>query len=56
MIRYNIGRVYQKLAAYDKAIMYYNECLQPIIDDTYKVYVLKGLLENQAATEGMGSR
>lgn len=45
MIRYNIGRVYQKLVEYDKAIMYYNECLQPTIDDTYKVYVFKGLLE-----------
>jgi HTH-type transcriptional regulator, quorum sensing regulator NprR len=45
MIRYNIGRVYQKLVKFEKAIMYYNECLQITIDDTYKVYVLKGLLE-----------
>ena len=45
MIHYNIGRVYQKLVEYEKAIMYYNECLQSTIGDTYKVYVLKGLLE-----------
>lgn len=45
MITYNIGRIYQKLEEYDKAILYYNKSLDSTDNEVQKCYILKGLLE-----------
>ena len=45
MTHYNIGRVYQKTAEYEKALQYYNGCLEFLLEERGKVYILKAILE-----------